>query len=61
MSVGWLTTGGLWVAELDTRLRRLDEDDDLVHSDPVRLILAYTMDERREILREHFDASFMKM
>lgn len=60
VSVGWPTTGGLWVAEFDTTLYGIIEDDNLVPFDITRLRLARTMDERCELLRDRFNATFYK-
>ena len=57
MSVGWPTTDGLWLAEFDTNLYGIEEDD-LLLADILRLRLARTMDERCAILRDHFNATF---
>jgi hypothetical protein len=59
VSVGWPTTGGLWVAEFDTNIcDGPAEEDNQVPGDTARLILARTMDEKCKILREHFSATF---
>jgi hypothetical protein len=58
VSVAWLTTGGLWVAEFDTNLWGIMEEEKLVPSEIARLKLACTMDERSEELRGHFKAKF---
>ena len=58
VSVGWPTTGGLWVAEFDTNLPGIMEDDNLLPFDSARLKLARTMDERCELLRDCFRATF---
>ena len=58
VSVGWPSTGGLWVGEFDTTMFEPVEDDNIVPSDTARLMLASTMDEKCRILREHFDAKF---
>lgn len=58
VSVGWPTTEGLWVAELDSTLWALDGGDLIYPTDRARLTLARTMDERCQILRDHFDATF---
>ncbi len=56
VSVSWPTTGGLWIAEFDTSLWGIEEEDNLVPDDVARLSMARTMDERTRLLRDHFDA-----
>lgn len=58
VSVGWPTGGGLWVSEFETNLWGFEEDDNLVPFDTARLRLARTMDERCQVLKEHFKARF---
>jgi len=59
VSVAWPTTGGLWVTEFDTDVCGfVDEEDNLVPDDIIRLKLARTMDERSEILRNNFKAKY---
>lgn len=58
--VGWLSTGGLWVAEFDTTFANVEEEDNLLleHEGVARLRMARTMDERCLILRDWFKATF---
>jgi hypothetical protein len=58
VSVAWPRTGGLWVAEFDTTLYGIEEEDNLVPFETSRLKLAHTMEERSEVLRDHFKATF---
>jgi len=58
VSVAWPTTGGLWVAEFDTTLWGIIEDDNLLPCKSARLKLARTMDERSQVLRDHFRPKF---
>ena len=58
VAVGWPKNGGLWVAEYESPLFGVEDEDDLVPEDVVRLKLARTMDERCYILRTHFNATF---
>lgn len=69
VKVGWSSTGGLWVAELDTTFAGVDEEDNLSaeheedkmlpeHEGAGRLRMARTMDERCIILRDRFKATF---
>lgn len=48
VKVGWPSTGGLWIAECP------------FETHPSRLQMARTMDERCEILRDHFEATFYR-
>lgn len=56
--VGWPSTGGLWVAEFDTHLFWIEEEDNVVPEDTARLRMARTMDERCKVLRDRFQAKF---
>jgi hypothetical protein len=58
ISVGWPSTGGLWVGEFDTTVYVPVERNNIVPYDTARLMLASTMDDKCRILREHFDAKF---
>ena len=58
VSVAWPTTGGLWVAEFDTTLWGIEEEENLVPPDAAKLRLARTIDERSQVLRDHFNAKF---
>lgn len=58
VKVAWPSTGGLWVAEFDTIFAGVDEQDNLLEEAPSRLQMARTMDERRDVLRDHFEATF---
>jgi hypothetical protein len=58
VKVGWPSTGGLWVAEFDTVFAGVDEEDNLLPEAPSRLQMARTMDERCDILRGPFEATF---
>jgi hypothetical protein len=58
VSVAWPTTGGLWVAEFDTTLWEIVEEDNLLPGESARLKLARTMDERCQVLRDHFRPTF---
>jgi len=58
VKVGWPSTGGLWVAEFDTVFAGVDEEDNLLPEAPSRLQMARTMDERCDILRGNFEATF---
>ncbi|KAE9370153.1 hypothetical protein N431DRAFT_378279 [Stipitochalara longipes BDJ] len=60
VKVGWPSTGGLWVAEFDTVFAGVDEEDNLLPEAPSRLQMARTMDERCDMLRDHFEATFYK-
>ncbi len=57
-SVAWPKTGGFWVAEFDTTIPGIEEEENLAPFETVRLKLARTMDERSEALRIHFNAKF---
>jgi hypothetical protein len=58
VSVGWPSTGGLWVGEFDTTVLDPVEHDNIVPCDTARLMLARTMNEKCVILRERFNAKF---
>lgn len=58
VSVSWPTTGGFWIAEFDTSLYCIEEEDNLVPDDVARLSVARTMDERSRLLRDRFGARF---
>jgi hypothetical protein len=60
VSVAWPITGGLWVAEFDTTLWGIEEEDNLLPCESARLRLARTMDERCQVLRDHFRPTFYK-
>jgi hypothetical protein len=60
VKVAWPSTGGLWVAEFDTVFAGVDEEDNLLPEAPSRLQMARTMDERSDILRDYFGATFYK-
>jgi hypothetical protein len=60
VSVAWPTTGGLWVAEFDTSLWGIIEKHNVLPPITARLKLAHTMDERSQILQDHFKAKFYK-
>lgn len=58
ISIAWPSTGGFWIAEFDTTLWGIEEEDNLVPDDIARLYLARTMDERSVILQNRFGANF---
>lgn len=59
VSVAWPTTGGLWISEFDRNVCGfVDEPDNLVPDELIRLKLARTMNERGEVLRTYFEAKF---
>ena len=58
VKVAWPSTGGLWVAEFDTVFAGVDEEDNLLPEAPSRLLMARTMDERVDVLRKYFEATF---
>lgn len=60
VKVGWPSTGGLWVAEFDTVFAGVDEEDNLLPEAPSRFQMARTMDERCDMLRDHFNACFYR-
>jgi hypothetical protein len=60
VKVAWPSTGGLWVAEFDTDIVGIDEEENLVPTEPSRLQMARTMDQRRDLLRDHFEGTFYK-
>lgn len=58
VKVAWPSTGGLWVVEFDTIYAGVDEEDKLLDESASRLQMARTMDERRDMLRDRFQAKF---
>ena len=63
IKVGWPSNGeGVWVAEFDTTWGGVDEEDNLVPYDEeiARLKMARTMDERCDMLRDRFKATFYR-
>jgi len=60
VKVGWPSTGGLWVAEYDTALTSVDEEDNELTQATSWLQMARTMDERCALLRDQFEATFYK-
>jgi hypothetical protein len=61
ISVGWPSTGGLWVSEFEKQTPgECDENEDheLAPYELAHLRLARTMDERCQILQEHFSGQF---
>lgn len=60
VKVAWPWTGGLWVAEFDTVFAGVDEENNILPEAPSRLLMARTMDERSQTLRDHFEATFYK-
>ncbi len=53
MRIGWPSEpkGGLWVAEFDTSVYDVQEEEKLVPEESARVMLAQDMDERCEILK----------
>lgn len=53
VKVGWPSEprGGVWVAEFDSDMYGIEEEEDLVPEDAARVMLARNMDERCEVLR----------
>jgi hypothetical protein len=60
VSVGYPSTGGLWVAEYDTTILEPEEDWNIVPFDTARLLLARTMDDKCKILQDHFRARLLQ-
>lgn len=59
VKVSWPSTGGLWVSEFDTTWGGVYEEKDLPPEDGFgRVKLARTMDERCQILKERFGATY---
>lgn len=58
VSVGWPSTGGLVVTEYETSLWGKQDEGKIVPNDIARIKLARTMDERCQILVEHFKGVF---
>lgn len=58
--VGWPSTGGLWVACLEHCYFRINQYERTHHSpdEAVLLRLARNMDEKCQVLRDHFEAKF---
>lgn len=60
IKIGWPSTGGVWIAEFDTTWTGVDEEDKLVSYDEDlgRLRMTRTMNERCNMLRDRFEATF---
>jgi len=64
VKVGWPSTGGLWISDLDTAWAEVDEEEEdnmfenIASKAPVVLRLARTMDERCALLRDHYQGRF---
>ncbi len=62
VKVAWPSTGGVWIADFDTTWAGADEEDCLLPdgAEVGFLKMARTMDERSEILRNKFMATFYR-
>jgi hypothetical protein len=60
ISVGWPTSGGLWVAEFETETLGMERRDDLPPGELAWLKLARNMNERCQLLETEFRGKFYK-
>ena len=59
VKVGWPSTGGLWVSEFETTWGGVEEEENLPPDlGLARVRMARTMDERCQLLRDHFRGEF---